>query len=97
MLVGHDHIYERFAPLDAEGKLDKINGMRSFTVGTGGAYLDQKPWWQRSNSEALITSQWGILKLELNATSYKWSFINIDEKVMDSGQMDCRQRIVQPR
>ena len=36
VLVGHDHIYERFALLGPNGALDP-NGMRHFTVGTGGS------------------------------------------------------------
>ena len=36
MLVGHDHVYERFAPLDASGAVDATYGIRDFTVGMGG-------------------------------------------------------------
>ena len=42
VLNGHDHIYERFAPQDANGRLDPARGIRQFTVGTGGvAHLHQ--------------------------------------------------------
>jgi len=37
VLNGHDHIYERFAPQSPAGLLDSANGIRQFTVGTGGA------------------------------------------------------------
>ena len=36
VLSGHDHDYERFAPLDAKGRSDAVNGTRQFVVGTGG-------------------------------------------------------------
>ncbi|MFL5539336.1 MAG: metallophosphoesterase family protein, partial [Longimicrobiaceae bacterium] len=36
VVQGHDHDYERFAPLDADGRPDR-HGLRSFVVGTGGA------------------------------------------------------------
>ncbi|MFL5760314.1 MAG: metallophosphoesterase family protein, partial [Thermomicrobiales bacterium] len=36
VLSGHDHDYERFAPMDASGAADQANGIREFVVGTGG-------------------------------------------------------------
>jgi hypothetical protein len=36
VLNGHDHDYERFAPLDPAGKPDPARGVREFVVGTGG-------------------------------------------------------------
>ena len=36
LLVGHNHIYHRWAPQDAEGNRD-ANGIRQFTVGTADA------------------------------------------------------------
>jgi len=38
LISGHDHIYERFAPQDPEGKGDP-KGIRQFLAGTGGAPL----------------------------------------------------------
>ncbi len=35
-LAGHDHIYERLAPIGVDGLADPAYGMRHFTVGTGG-------------------------------------------------------------
>ena len=34
---GHDHDYERFAPLSPDGDEDRERGIRQFVVGTGGA------------------------------------------------------------
>jgi hypothetical protein len=36
VLTGHDHDYERFAPLNADGGEDLDHGVRQFVVGTGG-------------------------------------------------------------
>ena len=38
LLVGHNHIYHRWAPQDGEGNFDP-DGVRQFTVGTGGRSL----------------------------------------------------------
>ena len=35
VLVGHDHDYERFAPIGDKGQLDPRVGIREFVVGTG--------------------------------------------------------------
>ena len=39
ILNGHDHLYERFAPQSPNGMADPINGIRQFTIGTGGGGL----------------------------------------------------------
>lgn len=44
LLVSHDHDYERFAPMNGDGKLDETRGMREFVVGTGGARLTPAGW-----------------------------------------------------
>ena len=35
LLTGHEHSYERFAPMDADGERDDARGVRLFVVGTG--------------------------------------------------------------
>src|SRR5258705_1628704 len=37
VLSAHDHVYERFAPQDADGAPDPERGIREFVAGTGGA------------------------------------------------------------
>ncbi len=39
VLAGHDHDYERFAPMDDQGVFDPDRGVREFVVGTGGAQM----------------------------------------------------------
>ena len=36
LLTAHDHNYERFMPLAPDGSPDRVRGIRSFIVGTGG-------------------------------------------------------------
>ena len=84
---GHDHLYERFAPQDPEGRSDPLRGIRQFTVGTGGAEL-YAPAQLRPNSER-ISSEFGVLKLTLNKTSYAWEFIAVDGRIRDSGSANC--------
>jgi acid phosphatase type 7 len=70
---GHDHHYERFAP---------IEGIRQFIVGTGGAEL--RPIIRVVNSsEVRVTKQHGILILTLRPGSYDWRFVGVDGVVRD--------------
>ncbi len=39
VLVGHDHLYERFAPQNPDARGDDARGIREFVVGTGGRSL----------------------------------------------------------
>jgi hypothetical protein len=74
VLGGHDHDYERFAPQDADGRLDAARGIRQFVVGTGGAYAT--PFlWIRANSEVRDSSRDGVLKLRLKDDGYEWEFL----------------------
>jgi hypothetical protein len=92
VIAGHDHLYERFAPLSGDGSLDESDGVRSFTVGTGGASLDARPLWTRRHSEKVVTGRWGVLKLELGNDGYRWAFLDTNGQRWDSGQGKCRIR-----
>ena len=39
LLTGHEHSYERFAPMNTAGERDDTRGVRLFVVGTGGGNL----------------------------------------------------------
>jgi len=74
VLSGHDHDYERFAPQDAHGRLDRARGMRQFVVGTGGAY--PTPFLLTvANSELRDASRTGVLRLRLRRGGYDWAFV----------------------
>jgi hypothetical protein len=74
VLSGHDHDYERFAPQDADGHLDRARGMRQFVVGTGGAY--PTPFLLTvKNSEMRDSGRTGVLRLRLLDGRYEWEFL----------------------
>jgi len=87
ILVGHDHLYERFAPQNPSGASDPARGIRQFTVGTGGAriYSFGSPI---ANSQVRISTH-GVIMLTLHAGSYDWQFINTNSQVLDSGSGNC--------
>jgi len=72
LLTGHDHLYERLAPLDAAGRPDR-HGVRVFVVGTGGAWpyeIERR----RPHSEAASSGIAGVLRLLLAPGRYTWDF-----------------------
>jgi hypothetical protein len=89
VLVGHVHNYERFAPQTATGGADPARGIREFVVGTGGVGLTRTTPTVLPNSEFLNGSHRGVLKLELAATSYRWSFITTEGATLDAGEAGC--------
>lgn len=90
--TAHDHDYERFAPMNDRGELDRVHGMRSFVVGTGGAALYELK--QRHDlSMAWHNTGWGVLKLTLHPTRYEWAFLPAAPTAFqDAGNADCLQR-----
>jgi hypothetical protein len=88
VINGHDHDYERFAPQDPNGKADP-NGIREFVVGTGGAGLYTFRT-VKANSESRSDRSYGVLKLELGSTDYRWEFVvAAGEPYHDSGTAAC--------
>lgn len=75
IVAAHDHLYERFAPQDPDGRLDMARGIRQFVVGTGGADLYPLAT-LRPNSEA-IGFDWGVIKLTLGDEGYRWEFVPV--------------------
>ncbi|MFZ6656705.1 metallophosphoesterase family protein [Undibacterium sp. TJN19] len=89
VLSGHDHDYERFAPLDANGDRDDKNGMRSFVVGTGGAKLTPM-FLPKGATEIRDNSTNGVLKLSLQDKSYEWEFLPVPgQNFTDKGKGIC--------
>ena len=82
LLVGHDHHYERFAPMDANGN-PAASGVRQFVVGTGGKSLRTVDA-TVPNSEFVVDTHFGVLGLDVSATGYSWEFVTTSG-VMDSG------------
>ena len=87
VINGHDHLYERFAPQDADGNPDP-QGIQQFTVGTGGAAL-YAPITIRRNSQVRI-AYWGVALFTLLDGSYTWEFRPIDSGGgTDTGSAQC--------
>ena len=96
VLSAHEHHYERFAPQDPAGHLDRKQGIRQFVVGTGGS---SRYGFGRilETSEVRNAETFGVLVLTLHRTSYDWVFVpvrsrldRIDEKPFaDAGSADC--------
>ncbi|MEV4639741.1 DNRLRE domain-containing protein [Actinoplanes sp. NPDC049548] len=86
---GHNHVYERFGPMNPAGALDTARGLRPFVAGMGGAnhytFGTIQP-----NSEARNADTYGVLKLTLHANSYDWQFVPVAGKTYsDSGTGTC--------
>ncbi len=89
VLSGHDHNYQRYAPLTPTGALDSARGIREFVVGTGGRshYALKTPpaTVEKSNSDTF-----GILQLTLRASSYDWKFVpEAGKSFTDTGSTAC--------
>jgi hypothetical protein len=88
VLNGHEHFYQHFGPMDANGNL--VNGGTSqFIVGTGGVNLGSASTTPRSAVLAQDDVDFGALKLTLHATAADYSFITTGNVTRDSGSVAC--------
>ena len=94
VLVGHDHHYERFTQLNSSGAPD-AKGIRQIIVGTGGAVL-YRTLFIKPGSEKHVNTQPGVLKLQLQDSSYSWEFLAANPRrlgrVLDSGSAECHAK-----
>ena len=89
VLSGHNHFYERLAPLNPAGHVEPNRGLRQFVVGSGGAKLTSVRH-PKDFSQAHVNGRWGVLKLELEPGRYSWSFLAADNgEVLDRGSDTC--------
>jgi hypothetical protein len=88
ILSGHEHVYERFGRQNAAGEA-AANGIRQFTVGTGGRSLRGFGKIQ-PNSEAHSAAAYGVLKLTLHEARYDWEFVPVaGARYEDHGSASC--------
>jgi acid phosphatase type 7 len=88
VLAGHDHDYERFTPMNADGEAE-TKGIRQFVAGTGGRshYKFRRPL---PTSKVRITGRDGVLRLQLTEQGYAWEFTAAPKgEVLDSGNGQC--------
>ena len=88
VLAGHDHAYERFAPMNASGDA-AANGITSFVVGTGGrshyGFEEILP-----TSVARSTGVWGVLELTLAPDAWSSRFVPVPGGTFtDAASGDC--------
>jgi hypothetical protein len=89
VVSGHDHIYERFTPMTADGHRDARTGTRQFVVGTGG-YSHYPIGRAAKGSEVRNNSTFGVLKLTLHSRGYDWQFVPVRGRIFtDAGSGAC--------
>jgi PKD repeat protein len=95
VLNGHDHGYQRFAPLQPDGTADAAFGIRQIVAGTGGgeglyAFAPVPPG---LNLEIRNNDTFGVLKVTLRSGGYDWRFIRAAGGTFtDSGSGICHGR-----
>ena len=90
VLTAHDHDYQRFAPLDADGRLDE-EGTRSFVVGTGGQAVYPPEGPVGGPAPEIRFEEHGVLLLTLDPSSYRWEFIGLNGTILDRGEATCNE------
>ena len=89
MLTGHDHGYERFAPIDPDANRDGARGLRQFVVGTGGKNHEERNL-MAPNSEVRNNDDFGVLALTLRPGGYSWRFAGEPgSDLVEQGANDC--------
>ncbi len=88
-LAGHDHDYERFAPMDAHRHLRAKRGITSFVVGTGGKSLYHRGR-KAAGTRYFRADRFGVLVLSLGDGSFSWRFRTITGQARDAGSRTCR-------
>jgi hypothetical protein len=90
VLNGHEHDYERFTPMDAEGNIKLADGTRIIIVGTGGSPL-RPQYLENIASVVYNDNTYGVLQLKLDYGTYTWEFIPVEgSNFSDSGRGYCQ-------
>lgn len=89
VVSGHNHEYERFAPMRPTGTRDDAGGIREFVAGTGGVghngFITPQP-----NSQIRNGTASGVLKFVLHRNSYDWQFVPVaGQSFTDHGTTSC--------
>lgn len=86
VLNGHEHKYERWSPLDANGDPDP-EGPVEIVAGTGGHELLSS---NRTDPRVAVTYNGaGAFRIELAPGGARYQFINTEGAIIDSGSMAC--------
>ncbi|SFK71005.1 metallophosphoesterase family protein [Geodermatophilus ruber] len=83
VLNAHDHIYERFEPMGADGE-PRPEGTVEFVSGNGGHRLRDIAG-REPHSAAVVVGTPGVLFLTLRADGYDWSYRDVEDRTGDAG------------
>jgi len=89
VLAGHEHHYERFAPMTPAGVLDTLKGITQIIAGTGCGELRGLRTPLARNSAYQIQGHYGVLKLTLGAEAWRSAFIDSRGRVWDRSGGKC--------
>ena len=88
VLSGHEHLYERFQPMNGAGRIEPSRGIQSFIVGTGGKNL--YPFGTRKTGSAYCQNRlFGVLVVNLHDGWYSWAFKAVTGRILDRGSRSC--------
>ncbi len=87
ILNGHDHVYDRRAPVDLYSEFDP-KGVRQFVVGTGGHPLYE--FGADKHTEVRSAEYLGVLRLSLLPDKYEWEFVTGEGSFRDRGNAACQ-------
>lgn len=89
VVAGHDHNYERLAPMDADGNFDP-DGVQSFVAGMGGKNKRDPGPDPHPNSVTSEYDTWGVLEFTLFDGGYDYQFVGEPGSTyQDSGSGVC--------
>ena len=89
ILNGHDHDYERFAPMNPAGVADSVLGIVEMVAGTGGGELRGFRDQIVPNSAYRVMGRFGVLKLTLGAEGWRSVFLAINGGAYDPSGGRC--------
>lgn len=91
VLNGHDHDYQRWAPLNGSGSRSST-GITEFVAGGGGHGLQNfiKTDSRVAYSSDINPTTFGVLLLQLSSTGVNYSYHSINGTVLDSGFISCK-------
>ena len=94
VLNGHDHDYQRWVPLDANGQ-PSPNGITEFVAGGAGHGLQNFVTTDSrvAYSNALNPTAFGVLLLQLGSNGANFSYHNSSGSILDSGFVPCNSTI----
>jgi hypothetical protein len=87
VLNGHLHNYQRFAPLNPAGTIDRTNGITEYIIGTGGENLvGLSPSAPR---RVVGIKTFGYMRMTLSAATWTAEFNNTAGTVLDTSTGSC--------